>query len=79
MWGWFSGRWAGVLWVILVGALSSAWCIGAGRELGPTFDEPFYLEGGMHFWQTGSFKPLLDKGRCRCPPSSPRRRCESGS
>src|SRR5215211_8318681 len=56
-----------VVWVLAIGLLSSAWCLGAAARVGPTFDEPFYLEGGLHFWRTGSFKPLLDKGTMPLP------------
>ena len=32
-------------WFILVsvGLLSSAWCLTAAQQLGPTFDEPLYI------------------------------------
>jgi hypothetical protein len=59
--------WIDVLWVLAFGLLSSAWCLTAAREIGPTFDEPFYLDGGMHFWRTGSFEPLLVKGTMPLP------------
>src|SRR5262249_48983895 len=56
-----------VLWVLVFGVLGSLWCVTAGERLGPTFDEPFYLEAGLHFWHTGSCKPLLDKGAMPLP------------
>src|SRR5439155_8765117 len=55
------------VWVIVFGLLSSAWCLSAAAQVGPTFDEPFYLEGGLHFWRTGSFEPLLNKGTMPLP------------
>ncbi len=55
------------LWVLVFGALASLWCLTAGERLGPTFDEPFYLQGGLHFWRTGSLGPLLDKGTMPLP------------
>src|SRR3954469_3152705 len=56
-----------VVWVVVFGLLSSAWCLTAAKQVGPTFDEPFYLEGGLHFWRTGSFGPLLAKGAMPLP------------
>ncbi len=51
-WGWFL-VWAG---------LSSAWCLTAGSQLGPTFDEPLYVAQGLRFWHTGSHFELLRVG-----------------
>src|SRR5262245_40489910 len=62
-----SSRMFDILWVLVLGLLSSIWCVSVGREIGPTFDEPFYLEGGLHFWRTGSFGPLLQKGTMPLP------------
>ena len=56
-----------VHWVLVFGVLGSFWCLSAGERIGPTFDEPFYLESGLHFWHTGSLKPLLDKGTMPLP------------
>jgi hypothetical protein len=56
-----------VLWLLAFGVLGSLWCLGAGQRIGPTFDEPFYLQGGMHFWHTGSLQLLLDKGTMPLP------------
>ena len=55
-------RWADILWLLLVGAYSSAWCVTAAAELGATFDEPFYLNAGLTSWRTGSNKPLMSAG-----------------
>ena len=46
-----------VLWVLVFGVLGSVWCVTAGERIGPTFDEPVYLESGLHFWRTGSLAP----------------------
>jgi hypothetical protein len=48
-------------WFILlsVGLLSSAWCLTAARQLGPTFDEPFYIVEGLDYWRTGDRRDLL--------------------
>jgi hypothetical protein len=59
--------WIDVLWVLFFGLASSAWILTAAGQIGPTFDEPFYLQGGMHFWRTGSFEPLLNKGTMPLP------------
>lgn len=56
-----------VVWVASFLLLSSAWCLTVAGQIGPTFDEPFYLEGGLHFWRTGSFGPLLSKGTMPLP------------
>ncbi len=55
------------LWLLLVGALSSAWCVTAGSRLGATFDEPFYVASGLEGWRTGSYKPLMSKGTMPLP------------
>ena len=55
-------RWADILWLLVVGAASSAWCVTAAAELGATFDEPFYLNAGLDAWRTGSNKPLMSAG-----------------
>lgn len=50
------------LWLILCGALSSAWCIASASRLGATFDEPFYLAAGLDYWRHGTFRELLAAG-----------------
>jgi hypothetical protein len=51
-------------WFLLsgVGLLSSAWCLTAARQLGPTFDEPFYILQGLDYWRTGNRAELLLSG-----------------
>jgi hypothetical protein len=56
------GRRADILWLLVVAAASSAWCVTAAAELGATFDEPFYLNAGLTAWRTGSNKPLMSAG-----------------
>ncbi|HEX4609283.1 MAG TPA: glycosyltransferase family 39 protein, partial [Urbifossiella sp.] len=56
------GRRADILWLLVVGAATSAWCVAAAGELGATFDEPFYLHAGLESWRTGSNKPLMSAG-----------------
>ena len=51
-------------WILLlaVGLASSAWCLTSARQLGATFDEPFYLEAGLDFWRRGTSAQLLAAG-----------------
>ena len=62
-------RWSATdfAWLFLVIVLSSTACLGAGRELGATFDEPFYLEKGLESWRTGSYRPLMRAGTMPLP------------
>ena len=63
-----NGSWRiDVVWVLAFGLLSSVWCLTAAQQVGATYDEPVYLVGGMHFWRTGSFDPLLAKGTMPLP------------
>lgn len=50
------------LWWLACAALSSAWCLRAGSELGATFDEPLYLARGLEAWRSGSHAELLRDG-----------------
>jgi hypothetical protein len=56
-------------WLLLlgVGVLSSAWCLTAGWQLGPTFDEPLYLDAGLKFWREGKPGYLLQFGTMPLP------------
>ncbi len=54
-------------WFIAWGVASSIWCVTAARELGPTFDEPFYVARGLEYWRTGSHSGLLTKGTMPLP------------
>lgn len=49
-------------WLLLVGVLSTIWCLTAARELSATFDEPTYLRCGLEHWRTGSYKQLMRLG-----------------
>lgn len=55
------------LWLLAFGVASSAYCVLSARELGPTFDEPFYVAKGLHFWRTGSHQPLMRAGTMPLP------------
>ena len=57
----------GWLWLAICFAMSAAWCVTAGRELGPTFDEPFYLQAGLHSWHGWHQKDLLTAGTMPLP------------
>lgn len=52
---------------LLASAASSAYCVLAARELGPTFDEPFYVAKGLEFWRTGSHRSLMRAGTMPLP------------
>ncbi len=54
--------WFDRAWLLAVIGASSIWCLSAGRALGPTFDEPFYVESGLDAWRTGSNAALLTHG-----------------
>src|SRR5205085_2927765 len=56
-----------VLWLLIWGLASSAWCLAAAQELGATFDEPFYISKGLEHWRMGSYKPLLKAGTMPLP------------
>jgi hypothetical protein len=55
------------LCLLAVGVGSSAYCVLAAQRLGPTFDEPFYVAKGLHFWRTGSHQPLMRAGTMPLP------------
>lgn len=52
----------GGLYLVSLAVLSSAYCLSATQRLGPTFDEPTYLENGLAHWRTGSSKGLMRLG-----------------
>ncbi|MBX9581848.1 MAG: glycosyltransferase family 39 protein [Gemmataceae bacterium] len=57
-----SGWWVDAVWLLLLGAASSAWCLTAAARLGATFDEPHHLNAGLTAWRTGSNKLLMTAG-----------------
>lgn len=61
------GRWADWAWFLAWAVGSSAWCLGAARELGATFDEPVYVACGLTGWRTGSRAPLMKLGTMPLP------------
>jgi len=54
-------------WLLACGVASSVWCVAAAAQLGPTFDEPFYLNAGLTSWRTGSNKLLMTSGTMPMP------------
>jgi len=60
-------RWFDAFWLLAFGLASSAWCLTATAELGPTFDEPLYLNAGLTSWRTGSNKLLMSAGTMPLP------------
>jgi hypothetical protein len=61
------GRWQNLVWLLVCGILSSAWCVTAGRQIGATFDEPVYIARGLEGWRTGSHHGLLRLGTMPLP------------
>ncbi|MBX9628723.1 MAG: glycosyltransferase family 39 protein [Gemmataceae bacterium] len=57
-----SGWWLDAVWLLALGAASSAWCLSAATRLGATFDEPHHLNAGLTAWRTGSNKLLMSAG-----------------
>ena len=55
------------LLLALASVLSSVWCVTAARQLGATFDEPFYLQAGLDYWRTGNPTRLLAAGTMPLP------------
>ncbi len=55
------------LWFLAWGVASSICCVTAASQLGATFDEPFYVAGGLEFWRTGTHGSLLKKGTMPLP------------
>jgi hypothetical protein len=59
--------WADWAWFLAFAALSSAWCISAARQIGPTFDEPLYIARGLECWRIGSHSGLMKLGTMPLP------------
>ena len=56
-----------LLWLAAFALLASAYCVLAARQLGATFDEPFYAGAGLERWRTGSYWYLLPAGTMPLP------------
>lgn len=61
------GLWLDACWLLVWFLLAAAWCVGAAHELGATFDEPFYVRGGLHHWRTGQCHVLTAQGTMPLP------------
>jgi hypothetical protein len=55
------------LWFLAWGAASSAWCVTAASQLGPTFDEVWYIRAGLVRWRTGCHGHLTHFGTMPLP------------
>jgi hypothetical protein len=51
-----------VAWFLFVAAVSTLWCVSAARAIGPTFDEPNYLQWGLEHWRGAGTKPFMKAG-----------------
>jgi hypothetical protein len=49
-------------WCVLCGAFATAWCWSAGHAIGPTYDEKFYIQGGLNNWRNWNHRELLTQG-----------------
>lgn len=56
-----------LLWFVCFGVLSTAWCWSAAHALGPTFDEPFYVQAGLKNWRDLNHRELLTQGTMPLP------------
>jgi Dolichyl-phosphate-mannose-protein mannosyltransferase len=54
-------------WFLAWALASSAWCLTAAWQLGPTFDEPVYLQRGLEGWRSFSHSGLLQLGTMPLP------------
>jgi hypothetical protein len=57
----------GWYWLAAWFAVSAAWCVTAARELGPTYDEPFYMASGLKSWTRWQHNPILNAGTMPLP------------
>jgi hypothetical protein len=60
-------QWADALWFLAWAVGSSAWCLTAAAQLGPTFDEPIYFQRGIQGWRDFSHRGLLTLGTMPLP------------
>jgi hypothetical protein len=56
-----------LLWLLLWGVASSAWCVTAAGQLSATYDEPLYVRLGLEGWHSGSHGQLLRLGTMPLP------------
>src|SRR5262245_22624622 len=60
-------QWADGLWFLAWATVSSLWCLTAAAQIGPTFDEPLYVERGLDGWRGFSHRGLLVVGTMPLP------------
>ncbi len=58
---------ADALWFLAWAVASSLWCLTSAAQIGPTFDEPLYLERGLSGWRQFSHWGLLQLGTMPLP------------
>jgi hypothetical protein len=61
------GRWFDWIWLVVWCVASTAWCLGAARQLGATFDEGTDIARGMEWWHDGTHRSLLKVGTMPLP------------
>ncbi len=54
-------------WFFCCGILSTAWCWTAAHAIGPTYDEPFYIQAGLKNWHDLNHRELLTQGTMPLP------------
>ncbi len=55
------------LWLLFCATCGAGLILINAAELGATFDEPFYVMSGAHYWHTGSLAPLMRAGTMPLP------------
>src|SRR5262245_25452145 len=61
------GFWIDAAWLLFRFAVSACWCVSGAREIGPTFDEPIYIEKGVERIHTGKIGGLMKLGTMPLP------------
>ena len=56
-----------IAWFLVWAVASSAWCLTAAAYLGPTFDEPLYVDHGLNDWRHSTKQGLLHYGTMPLP------------
>jgi hypothetical protein len=60
-------RWGDGGWFLAWAVASTLWCLTAAAQLGPTFDEPLYVDRGLHDWRYSTNGGLLHFGTMPLP------------
>lgn len=56
-----------ICWFLFFAMASSVWCLGAASQLGPTWDEPTYINAGLSHWRTRSVHGIVAHGTMPLP------------